>query len=75
MMIYMYLYLINKLFDYMVKELDTTDKLTLDLAGVDRVDYSAVEKIAKIQTEAKNQGKTVEILTDNEVIKTRLAKH
>ncbi len=65
----------NKLFDYMIKELETESKITLDLTNVDRVDYSAVEKISKIIAEAKNQGKTVEILADNETINKRLDKY
>ena len=65
----------NKLFDYMIKELETQNKLTIDLKGVDRVDYSSVEKISKIIVEAKNQGKTVEILADNEIINKRLDKY
>ena len=65
----------NKLFDYMIKELETESKITLDLTNVDRVDYSAVEKLSKLLAEVKYQGKTLEILANNETINKRLDKY
>ncbi len=65
----------NKFFDYMIKELNSNSTLIIDLTKVDRVDYSAVEKLSKLKAEVKNQGKTLEIISDNAVINKRLDKH
>ena len=64
----------NKLFDFVSAEIDNASKITLDLSGVEKIDYSAIEKLEKLKTTAKNQNKELEIVCLNEVVNKRIEK-
>jgi MFS superfamily sulfate permease-like transporter len=65
----------NKLFDFIVKELENVNEITLDLTKLDRVDFSTVDKLEKLIVEVKDQGKTLEVLASSDIINKRLDKY
>ena len=59
-----------------VKEaLETADTVTVDLQGVERIDETAMERLACVEKTARARGKRVEIVGENEAIRTRMRKY
>ena len=65
---------INKFIDILNKEFESNNELTVDLSGVERIDASSLEKIAKLDRAVKAQGKTLTLVGYNDKIRTRMDK-
>lgn len=63
---------INKLTDKLERELANKNKITLDFKNIDRIDQSALEKIAKLSRKAKSVGKTLELINYNQKVENRI---
>lgn len=64
----------NKLTDFVSKELETADDITIDMSGIERIDETALEKMVATSRKAKAQGKNVSYINYNENVAKRVEK-
>ena len=64
----------NKLTDRIHKELETADEVTVDMSGLERIDETALEKLAATSRKAKAQGKALNFINYNENVAKRIDK-
>ncbi len=65
----------NKLCNYIVKQFEGETKVVIDLSNVKRIDSTTIEKLSKLDVSVKNQGKVLEFVGYNDIIKTRFKKY
>ena len=65
----------NKLLSTVKEKLSAFNKVTIDLRPIDRLDQTAVEKLAVLNKQAKVSEKTLEILSNDCKVKQRLDKY
>ena len=65
---------INKFADKISKELESAAIVTVDMAGVTRIDSTSLEKIAKLSRAAVAQGKTLEFINYGEKVQPKFEK-
>ena len=64
----------NKLVTALEKQFETLNTITLDLSGVQRLDETALEKIATLNKKLAAEGKTLIITGENEKTHKRMEK-
>ena len=65
----------NKLTDAISQALQASDSVTVDMTEVERVDETALEKIATLNKKVKAQGKNIELVGYNEKIQKRFDRY
>lgn len=65
----------NKMCNVITKQFESEDKIIIDFSNVNRIDSTTIEKLSKLSLNAKNQGKVLEIIGCNEVVKSRIQKY
>ncbi len=65
---------INQFTAALSKEFESNDEVTVDMSGIQRIDSTSLEKIAKLNRAVKAQGKSLELVGYNDAIRVRMDK-
>ncbi len=65
----------NRVIDALSKELESNEKITLDLTDVERIDETALEKLSSFNKSVKKQNKELILLGANQKTSARIEKY